>query len=50
MTLPRSLAPSLVRAASVVFMTAMVPPNRRLLALYPVCLFYVVIAWMVYIE
>jgi hypothetical protein len=34
--------------ASVVFMKEMVPAARRLLAVYPVCLFYMMVAWMVF--
>ena len=34
--------------ASVVFMKEMVPSARRLLAVYPVCLFYMMVAWMVF--
>ena len=34
--------------ASVVFMREMVPAARRLLAVYPVCLFYMMVAWMVF--
>lgn len=33
--------------ASVVFMSELVPAPRRLLAVYPVCLFYVVVSWIV---
>ncbi len=36
--------------ASLVFISSIVPEARRGLALYPVLLFYVVIAWMVYVE
>jgi hypothetical protein len=34
--------------ASVVFMSEMVLERRRLLAVFPVCLFYLVVAWMVF--
>jgi len=36
--------------ASVMFMGAMVQKERRILAVYPVFLFYIVIAWMIMIE
>lgn len=36
--------------ASVVFMSEMVAASRRALALFPVSLFYVVIAWLVYVQ
>eukprot|EP00947_MAST-08B_sp_MAST-8B-sp1_P003647 g3647.t1 len=36
--------------ASLVFMSQLVPEQRRWLALYPVVLFYVVIAWMVSVH
>jgi hypothetical protein len=36
--------------ASVPFMSALVPPARRVLAVYPVLLFYAVIAWMVLVQ
>ena len=36
--------------ASVMFMGAMVEEKRRLLATYPVFLFYIVILWMILIE
>ena len=36
--------------ASLVFMSQLVPAERRFLALYPVGLFYVVIAWMVSVH
>lgn len=36
--------------ASVVFMGSLVPEDRRVLAVYPVCLFYLVVAWMVYVQ
>ena len=36
--------------ASVVFMGSMVPEDRRVLAVFPVCLFYLVMAWMVYVQ
>ncbi len=35
-------------AASVVFMGEMMSPNRRLLAVFPVGLFYMVVSWMVF--
>jgi hypothetical protein len=31
-------------------MIEMVSPNRRLLAVYPVCLFYLVVSWMVFMT
>ena len=34
--------------ASIVFMGEMVSPNRKLLAVFPVCLFYMVVSWMVF--
>lgn len=37
-------------AASVVFMGDTVVAERRMLAVFPVCLFYVVMAWMVYVQ
>ena len=36
--------------ASVVFMSEMVAPTRRILAVYPVCLFYLVVSWMVFMT
>eukprot|EP01138_Halocafeteria_seosinensis_P007726 gb/GECG01007894.1/.p1 GENE.gb/GECG01007894.1/~~gb/GECG01007894.1/.p1 ORF type:complete len:217 (+),score=19.92 gb/GECG01007894.1/:1-651(+) len=36
--------------ASVVFMASMVQESRRFLAIYPVCLFYLIISWMIYIQ
>lgn len=36
--------------ASIVFMSELVPDDRRALAVYPVILFYIVIAWMVAIQ
>eukprot|EP00301_Raphidiophrys_heterophryoidea_P005517 c12306_g2_i1.p1 GENE.c12306_g2_i1~~c12306_g2_i1.p1 ORF type:complete len:209 (+),score=37.59 c12306_g2_i1:38-628(+) len=36
--------------ASVGFMAQMVPPDRKALAVYPVVLFYLFIAWMVLVE
>ncbi|KAA0156580.1 hypothetical protein FNF27_01280 [Cafeteria roenbergensis] len=36
--------------ASVVFMQSLLPPSKRALAIYPVGLFYLVWAWMVYVE
>jgi hypothetical protein len=36
--------------ASVGFLSAMVPEKRKLLATYPVALFYLVIAWMILVE
>ena len=36
--------------ASIVFMSQLVPKERQLLATYPVFLFYIVIAWMVFIS
>ena len=38
------------RAASVVFMSELVDSNKKLLAVYPVCLFYTLIAWMAYMQ
>jgi hypothetical protein len=32
-----------------VFMSELVPAPRRALAVYPILLFYMVIAWMVYV-
>lgn len=37
-------------AASVVFMGDTVVAERRMLAVFPVCLFYIVMAWMVYVQ
>lgn len=37
-------------AASVVFMAQMVPTERKVLAVFPVFLFYVVISWMIVLE
>jgi hypothetical protein len=31
-------------------MSQLVPPNRKLLAVYPVFLFYIFIGWMVLIQ
>ena len=36
--------------ASVVFMSDLVDANKKLLAVYPVCLFYALIAWMAYMQ
>jgi protein YIPF6 len=36
--------------ASVVFMQSLVPLSKRALAVYPVGLFYLVWAWMVFVE
>lgn len=36
--------------ASVVFMASMVAEKRRILAVYPVFLFYIVIAWMIVVS
>lgn len=36
--------------ASVVFMQSLLPPSKRALAIYPVGLFYLVWAWMIYVE
>lgn len=36
--------------ASVVFMTEMVAPQRRALAVYPTLLFYIVIGWLVFVQ
>ena len=36
--------------ASVVFMTELVSAERRVLAAFPVFLFYLVIAWMIFIS
>lgn len=36
--------------ASVLFMSGLVPEEKRALAVYPACLFYIVIGWIVYIE
>ena len=36
--------------ASVVFLSEMVTQPRRLLAVYPVALFYAVVAWMIFIQ
>lgn len=36
--------------ASVVFMQSLLPASKRALAIYPVGLFYLVWAWMVYVE
>lgn len=36
--------------ASVLFMGSLVPTDKRALAVYPVGLFYLVWAWMVYVE
>lgn len=37
-------------AASVVFMGGVVEASKKSLAVYPVLLFYVIIAWMVFIQ
>jgi len=37
-------------AASVGFMANLVPPHRKILAVYPVLLFYSVLGWMVLIQ
>lgn len=37
-------------AASVVFMSKLVPPKRKALTVYPVLLFYLFISWMVLIQ
>jgi hypothetical protein len=36
--------------ASVVFLSEMVAQPRRMLAVYPVALFYAVVAWMVFVQ
>ncbi len=36
--------------ASVVFMSSLVSERRRALAVFPLCLFYLVIAWLVYVS
>ena len=36
--------------ASVVFMAQMVPPKRKALAVYPVLLFYIFIAWLILVS
>uniref|UniRef100_K3W9X9 Protein YIPF n=1 Tax=Globisporangium ultimum (strain ATCC 200006 / CBS 805.95 / DAOM BR144) TaxID=431595 RepID=K3W9X9_GLOUD len=36
--------------ASVVFMSKLVPPKRKMLTVYPVLLFYLFISWMVLIQ
>jgi len=36
--------------ASVVFMSQLVPAERKVLAVYPVTLFYIVISWMIFIS
>eukprot|EP01114_Cavostelium_apophysatum_P004189 TRINITY_DN1436_c0_g1_i2.p1 TRINITY_DN1436_c0_g1~~TRINITY_DN1436_c0_g1_i2.p1 ORF type:complete len:203 (-),score=4.89 TRINITY_DN1436_c0_g1_i2:61-669(-) len=36
--------------ASVGFLAGMIPPDRRLLAVYPICLFYLVLAWMIIVN
>ena len=52
LTLPalraRDLRPWL--AASVVFMSQLVPEKRKALAVFPVLLFYVFIGWMILIQ
>eukprot|EP01111_Echinosteliopsis_oligospora_P009748 TRINITY_DN2913_c0_g1_i1.p1 TRINITY_DN2913_c0_g1~~TRINITY_DN2913_c0_g1_i1.p1 ORF type:complete len:217 (-),score=42.38 TRINITY_DN2913_c0_g1_i1:521-1117(-) len=35
--------------ASVGFMSGVVPPARKAIAVYPVCMFYIVISWMILI-
>lgn len=42
--------PTRMPAASIVFMSELVPAQRKALAVYPVMLFYLLIAWMVYIQ
>lgn len=37
-------------SASVEFMGSLVPPAKRALAVYPVGLFYLVWAWLIYVE
>ena len=37
-------------AASVVFMSKLVPPKRKALTVYPVLLFYIFLSWMVLIQ
>lgn len=53
-SVPRAPCPrrQLTRAAtaSVVFMAQMVPTERKVLAVFPVFLFYVVISWMIVLE
>ncbi len=44
------IADSFLFAASVVFMGDTVVSERRMLAVFPVCLFYIVMAWMVYVQ
>ena len=39
-----------VNTASVVFVSALISEKRRILAAYPVFLFYVVIAWMILLQ
>jgi hypothetical protein len=36
--------------ASVVFMSQMVPENRKMLATYPVFLFYIFIGWLILVQ
>ena len=36
--------------ASVVFMRQLVPERRQALAVYPVALFYVMLAWLVFVQ
>ncbi len=36
--------------ASVVFVSGLVPPAKRALAVYPVFLFYVVIGWLIFVQ
>jgi len=36
--------------ASIGFLRSMVPPDRKALAVYPVCLFYLVLAWMIIVH
>ncbi|GAB5359589.1 hypothetical protein AAMO2058_000556500 [Amorphochlora amoebiformis] len=36
--------------ASVGFMAALLPPERKLLGVYPVCLFYLTIGWLVMMQ
>jgi hypothetical protein len=39
--------PATCCAASVVFMSQLVSPNRKALAVYPVFLFYIVLSWVI---
>jgi len=36
-----------IRVASVHFIKAMVPPDRKALAMYPVFLFYLFLSWFI---